>query len=330
MDKRMKLAVISTSRIVAEFLQHLDEMPELSVCALCCRPQSRPKAEQWAAQYGISYLYTDEAELLAAGGFDAVYIGTANHLHYDTARRVMEAGYSVILEKPFTPTAAEARALFALADEKQVFLLEAITTPYLPAYRFLQEQLDAIGPVRGAMASFCARSRRYDDYLQGIWNTTFDPACAGGALYDMNVYNLHYLWGLLGSPVQCTYHPTRGREGIDTAGLAVLQYPEFAAACLAAKDSDGECGCVIQGTEGRLVLHGGTNALEEVYSITRSHRDGGVRTDAPRADRHRMAYEFAAFARILAEQDRQAEAQARRRTLAVMDMIDALRANTCG
>ena len=146
----------------------------------------------------------------------------------------------------------------------------------------------------------------------------------------MNVYNLHYLWGLLGSPVQCTYHPTRGREGIDTAGLAVLQYPEFAAACLAAKDSDGECGCVIQGTEGRLVLHGGTNALEEVYSITRSHRNGGVRTDPPPAARHRMAYEFAAFARILAEQDRQAEAQARRRTLAVMEMIDALRANTCG
>ena len=43
-----------------------------------------------------------------------------------------------------------------------------------------------------------------------------------------------------------------------------------------------------------------------------------------------MAYEFAAFARILAEQDRAAEAEARRRTLAVMDMIDALRANPCG
>ena len=330
MSRQLNLAVISTSRIVAEFVQHLEEMPEISVRALCCRPQSRPKAEQWAAQYGIPALYTDEAELLAAGGFDAVYIGTANHLHYDTARRVLEAGYPVILEKPFTPTAAEARALFELADRKQVFLLEAITTPYLPAYRFLQAQLSAIGPVRGAMASFCARSRRYDDYLQGIWNTTFDPACAGGALYDMNVYNLHYLWGLLGSPTQCTYHPTRGRGGIDTAGLAVLQYPEFAAACLASKDSDGESGCVIQGTEGRLVLHGGANALEEVYSVTHSHRGGGVRTDAPRADRHRMAYEFAAFARILTEQDRAAEAEARRRTLAVMDMIDALRANPCG
>lgn len=326
----MKLAVISTSRIVAEFLQYLGDMPELSVCALCCRPQSRPKAEEWARQYGIPAVYTDEAQLLAAGGFDAVYIGTANHLHYDTARRVMEAGYSVILEKPFTPTAAEARALFDLADAKGVFLLEAITTPYLPAYRFLEEQLPQIGPVRGVMASFCARSRRYDDYLKGIWNTTFDPACAGGALYDMNVYNLHYLWGLLGSPAACAYYPTRGREGIDTAGLALLQYPGFAASCLAAKDSDGENGCVIQGTEGRLVLRGGANALEEVYLITGSNRDRGTRIGGPRADRHRMAYEFAEFARILACQDHEAESRARRRTLAVMELINALRANVRG
>ena len=36
----LKLAILSTSRIVEEFLQHLPEMPEVSVQALCCRPQS--------------------------------------------------------------------------------------------------------------------------------------------------------------------------------------------------------------------------------------------------------------------------------------------------
>lgn len=323
----MKLAVISTSRIVEEFVAHLDEMPEIQVTALCCRPQSRPRAEAWAQQYPLGRIWTNEAAMLAAGGFDAVYIGTANHLHYDTAKRVLTAGYPVILEKPFTPTAAEARDLFRLADGKGTMIFEAITTPYLPAYRFLQNMLPEIGPVRGAMASFCARSRRYDAYLNGIWNTTFDPACAGGALYDMNVYNLHYLWGLLGAPEQGVYYPTRGRGGIDTAGMAVLQYPDFAAACLASKDSDGESGCVIQGTEGRLVLHGGTNALPEVYAVMGSHRGGGERLDAPKADRHRMAYEFAAFADMLARQDHAAEAEARRRTLAVADLVDALRAS---
>lgn len=321
----MKLAVISTSRIVDEFLANLGDMPQIEVAALCCRPQSAPKAEAWAAQYGIGRVCTDEAALLAEGGFDAVYIGTANHLHHSTAKRVLAAGYHVILEKPFTATAAEARELFALADSKGVMIFEAITTPYLPEYAFLQQELPKIGPVRGVMASFCARSRRYDDYLAGIWNTTFDPACSGGALYDMNVYNLHYLWGLLGMPERCEYFPSRGANGVDTAGLAVLHYPGFSAACLAAKDSESAQGCTIQGPGGCLTVEGGTNALPAVYSVLGGVRGSGARTDGPRKTRHRMAYEFDAFARMIAENDCAGEAEARRRTLAVMEMIDQLR-----
>lgn len=128
----LTLAVISTSRIVDEFLANAAAMPEISVQALCCRPQSRPKAEAWAAQYGIPAVYTDEDACYAAGGFDAVYIGTANHLHYAAAKRALNAGYHVILEKPFVSTAAEARELFALADAKGLVLFEAITIPYMP------------------------------------------------------------------------------------------------------------------------------------------------------------------------------------------------------
>ena len=102
----LKIAILSTSRIVEEFLQHLAEMPEISVQALCCRPQSGDKARAWAQQYGVPAVYTDEDACYAAGGFDAVYIGTANHLHYAAAKRALQAGYSVILEKPFTGTAA--------------------------------------------------------------------------------------------------------------------------------------------------------------------------------------------------------------------------------
>lgn len=325
----MKLAVISTSRIVAEFLRFTaPELPQISLAALCCRPESEEKSRAWAALYGIAKTYTDEAEMLAAGGFDAVYIGTANHLHYPTAKRVLEAGYDVILEKPFTATAAEAQELFALAGKNGVMILEAITTPYLPGYRFLQQELPKIGPVRGAAASFCARSARYDDYLRGIWNTTFDPACCGGALYDMNVYNLHFFWGLLGEPKSCEYRPSLGQNGIDTAGVALLHYPGFTATALSAKDSESEQGAAIQGPGGYLTVHGGTNSLHEAFSVLGGVRGGGTRTEAPSTTKHRMTYEFEEFARILTERDRAAETAARTRTLAVMRMVDALRANT--
>ncbi|EFB75509.1 Gfo/Idh/MocA family protein [Subdoligranulum variabile] len=322
----LQLAVLSTSRIVEEFLHHLPEMPEISVQALCCRPQSGEKARAWAAEYGIPQVYTDEETCYRAGGFDAVYIGTANHLHYEAARRALEAGYHVILEKPFTGTAAEARALYALADQKGVMLLEAITVYYLPQFAFLRRELETIGPVRGAMASFCARSRRYDDFLKGIWNTTFDPACQGGALNDMNVYNLHLLTGLLGAPRQAEYRATRAANGIDTAGLALLDYGDFTAAALAAKDSDGVNGMVLQGPGGHLVVEGGTNALPVVYCVPGAVRGSTARREGPAAARFRMAYEFAAFVRIIAERDTAAEAEARARTLTVMDLLDKLHA----
>lgn len=320
----LQLAILSTSRIVDEFLQHLGEMPEISVQAICCRPQSEQKARTWAGQYGIPAVYTDEDACYAAGGFDAVYIGTANHLHYAAAKRALNAGYHVILEKPFTGTAAEARELYALADAKGVMLFEAITVYYLPQFAFLQAELPKIGPVRGAMASFCARSRRYDDFLNGIWNTTFDPACQGGALNDMNIYNLHLFVGLLGSPKRAEYRPSLAENGIDTAGLALLDYGNVTAAALAAKDSDGINGMTIQGPGGCLVVEGGTNALPVAYSRLGGVRGGGVRNDAPQARRFRMAYEFAEFARILAEKDTAAERQARARTLAVMNLLDIL------
>ena len=231
----------------------------------------------------------------------------------------------MILEKPFTPTLAEAKELFALADAKGLVLFEAITTPYLPAYRFLLQELPKIGPVRGAMASFCARSARYDDFLKGVWNTTFDPKCYGGALYDMNVYNLHYFWGLLGAPRRYEYAPSLAENGVDTAGTMLLHYDGFTAAAISAKDSESENYAMIQGPGGNLILHGGTNGLEQVYSVLGGIRGGGTRTDAPQAERHRMAYEFAEFARIVTEKDAAAEAEARRRTLAVMEMLEAMR-----
>ena len=182
-----------------------------------------------------------------------------------------------------------------------------------------------IGPVRGAMASFCARSRRYDDFLNGIWNTTFDPACQGGALNDMNVYNLHLLCGLLGAPQKAEYRASRAANGIDTAGLALLDYGDFTAAALGAKDSEGVNGAVLQGPGGRLVVEGG--GQRPAHGVQCAGRRAGRRHPHRRAPRRALSawrMNFAEFARILQQRDKAAEAAARARTLTVMDLLDEL------
>ena len=61
------------------------------------------KAHAWAAEYGVPAVYTDEAAAYAAGGFDAVYIGTANHLHYAAAKRALQAGIMCCWKSPSPP-----------------------------------------------------------------------------------------------------------------------------------------------------------------------------------------------------------------------------------
>ena len=110
----LQIAVLSTSRIVAEVMREIGNWPEVEVTAIVCRPQSAEKAHAWAAEYGVPAVYTDEAAAYAAGGFDAVYIGTANHLHYAAAKRALQAGYHVLLEKPFALNSDETLLIVSL------------------------------------------------------------------------------------------------------------------------------------------------------------------------------------------------------------------------
>ena len=207
-------------------------------------------------------------------------------------------------------------------------LFEAITIPYMPQFAFLQQQTAKLGPISAASAVFCSHSRLYDDYCRGIVHPVFDPACQGGALGDMNVYCLHLLVGLLGMPKAAEYRPVRGENGIDVAGLALLDYGRFTATALAAKDSNSRNGMVLQGPGGHLVVDGNPNSLPAVYSLLGAQRDDCVRTDGPAAPRHRMAYEFAEFARIITAHDTAAETAARLRTMHVMELLELLRQNT--
>ena len=96
------------------------------------------------------------------------------------------------------------------------------------------------------------------------------------------------------------------------------------ATALAAKDSNSQNGMVLQGPGGCLVVDGNPNSLPAVYSLLGAQRDDCVRTDGPAAPRHRMAYEFAEFARIIAAHDTAAETAARLRTMHVMELLELL------
>ena len=212
----MKLGILGTGKIVREFLPWLAEHTPFTVQAICSTERSAELAQSLCGQYGVPQHTTNFLELLQ--WVDVVYIAVPNLQHVRYARVALEAGKHVIVEKPLAPTAAQTEELVNLARHKKVFLFEAITTQYLENYAKIRELLPRIGTVKLVQCNFSQYSSRYDAFCAGDVQPAFDPACAGGALMDLGVYNVSYIVGLFGEPNQVKY----------TANDIVIQYIFFA------------------------------------------------------------------------------------------------------
>lgn len=89
-------------------------------------------AKAFAAQYNIPHWHASYEELAADPAVDAIYIATPNALHYENCKLCLEHGKHVLCEKPFTINAEQAKELYALAEKKQLFIMEAFWIRFLP------------------------------------------------------------------------------------------------------------------------------------------------------------------------------------------------------
>ena len=226
----------------------------------------------------------------------------------------------MIVEKPITSNLWEAERLADLAKEKQLFLYEAITTLYQPDYATLKAQLHRIGTIKLVSCNFSQYSSRYDAFRRGETAPAFDPAQSGGALMDLNLYNVHWLAGLFGAPEQAAYHANMAR-GIDTSGILTLAYPGFQAVSIAAKDCSAPSRYLIQGTEGYLMQETPANLCEGV----RLHLNNGTGETLQTPTQHRMEAEFRTFLRQIREGDYSACQKALEQSLLVSRILTQAR-----
>jgi predicted dehydrogenase len=96
-----------------------------------------------ARRYPVARTSHDYQELLSDPRLDAVVIATPVATHYDFARRALEAGKHVLLEKPFTASVREAEDLIALAERRQLTLMVDHTFIYTGAVRKIKETVAA-------------------------------------------------------------------------------------------------------------------------------------------------------------------------------------------
>lgn len=313
----MKIGIAGAGLIIPDFLDALAHVKGAEPLAICGTEHDIARMEALQNTYRIPSIYTNYPSMLAREDIDTVYVAVPNHLHYAFAKQAIEAGKHVILEKPFASCLAQAMELVALSRAYGVMLHEAITNQYFPNYRKVKELLPRLGDIKIVELNYSQYSRRYDAFKAGEILPVFDPKKSGGALMDLNVYNIHFVVGLFGEPLSIRYHANVER-GIDTSGMLFLQYPTFLCVLIAAKDCHAPVCINVQGDRGYIHSDAPANLFPHFF-----YGENG--TDPIAFDLHdrkeRLYYELQAFQTM----SREEMEQRLQHSLVVMRILDEAR-----
>lgn len=245
----IRYGIISTAQVVPRFVVGVKESQSGEVVALASR--NLVKAQQVATELGIPKAYGSYEELYADPTIDIVYIATYNKGHYAAAKQALEAGKSVLLEKPFTLRIAEAKELFALAKEKGVFLMEAQKALFLPATTAVRQGIaaGAIGEVKRIEA---VTSYPHIDHISWF----HDLAAGGGVLRSSGSYPLQYMQQVTGEKITSitgtSVMPT-GESDLQ-ATLAIRLGEQILASVFLTVALDLPSQMTIYGTKGKIVI----------------------------------------------------------------------------
>ncbi len=248
MNTSLGWGVLATGWIAELFTQDL-MASGLTVAAVGSR--SAQKASAFAKRFAIPAAHGSYQELVADPAVDIVYVATPHPQHIDAALLALEAGKHVLIEKPFTLNALQAKKIVERAADKHLIVLEAMWTRFLPHMQRIHQIIDA--GVLGQLRSVSAEHRQF---------LPTDPQhrlnaleLGGGALLDLGIYPVSFAWDMLGAPtaIQATARFTA--TGVDAEIATVMQHQGGAmSTTVSALDCAGPNGAVIYGSKARIVI----------------------------------------------------------------------------
>lgn len=186
--KTMKFGILGSGYIatkMAEAVKGLEKMG-YGVEAYAVASRDLAKAQKFAEENGFVKAYGSYEDLANDKEVDLIYVATPHSHHFENAKMCIEHGKNLLVEKAFCGNAKQATVLIALAEEKGVFLQEAMWTRFLPAVKTIRQWIDAgrIGQVESVEADFSQPLTHVQRLV--------DPALAGGALLDLGIYSLMF------------------------------------------------------------------------------------------------------------------------------------------
>ncbi|HEV8637157.1 MAG TPA: Gfo/Idh/MocA family oxidoreductase [Chloroflexota bacterium] len=205
----VRMGVVGAGSIsVRGILPHLameDVQDRVILQAVCDPVEGRARAA--AERFGVRRPFLTLEELLERGDVDAVTIASPIGLHYEQGKKALEAGKHVHFNKTMTTTVAEATDLIETAERKNLRIVASPGEMLRPHNRYIKQVIKE-GQLGTLVWAACGaafgqyheqeRVRQGDDVLSNIDPSWYFRKPGGGPLYDMTVYALHALTGILG------------------------------------------------------------------------------------------------------------------------------------
>lgn len=317
----LRWGIVGTGGIAAAFCRDLTLLPDHAVVAVGSRSQG--SADRFADEHAVPTRHSSYAALAADPRVDAVYVATPHPAHHDAALLAIEAGKAVLVEKPFTMNAAQARSLVSAARDRGTFLLEAMWTRFLPHVTAIRELLSsgALGDVVLVTAEHGQWFAEDPDFR------LFAPELGGGALLDLGIYPVSFAHLVLGTPARVTAVSDPAFTGVDAQTSMLLQYDSGAHAVLTTSlRGQSECHAAIVGREGRIEIDGVFYRPTSFRLVRRDGReDGEVETFRFDEPGHGLRYQAAEVARCVRAGLTESPVLPLDETIAVMETLDEVR-----
>ena len=195
-------------------------------------------------------------ELLAIDSVRLVAISTPNQTHFPLAKRCLEAGRHVVVDKPFTTSVAEAIEILNLAKQRNLVLSVYHNRRFDADFQALRQTA-----ATAALGRILRLESTYDRYRPtskpNAWREK--PGPGSGVLFDLAPHLLDQAFMLLGTPQTISADARIERTGFttDDAFDIFLRYPDGVRALLRATmmGATPRPRMVVFGEKGSFVKH---------------------------------------------------------------------------
>ncbi|TKD63378.1 Gfo/Idh/MocA family oxidoreductase [Flavobacterium sp. ASW18X] len=152
--------------------------------------------------------YNSFDALLLDESIELVVVNTPNETHFEFALKAIKANKNVLIDKPFTTTAAEAKQLFKEAKKKGVFLLPYQNRRYDSDFLSVKEVVES-----GKLGNLVEVHFRYDRYRNAVVENSWkeDPKPGNGVIYNLGAHAIDGIISLFGIPLKWSKHSSSVR-----------------------------------------------------------------------------------------------------------------------